>query len=217
MSSYVFTFKCHCRKQIDTKNKERIVTEACGHSKCRDCFIKEESGCVKCLSSKTCLESESDQSTVNNAIQNTDVIEATHVQLINKFDHVVKGTKSSNPKTKDIRVLEEVIIKPFVNISTNENTGFNFTRIKEFQKFKYPPHITRQIVNGETEFECKICKKTFRSKSNRRYHFYCDSTIEKPFICSICTKVSLSLKEDDNVKTIYSFSEICYKKPLEIP
>lgn len=185
MSSCVF--KCHCRQQIDTQNKDRIVTEACGHSKCRSCFIKEESGCVKCLSSKTC--SGSDLDLTNNITENTDMIQTTNVSFLNKFDHVVKGTSSSNSKTKDIRVLEEVIIKPCVDISSKESDRFKFPQIKEFQKFKYPPHISWKTVNGATEFECKICKKKFGSKSNRRYHFYCDTSIEKPFNCSMCTKV----------------------------
>lgn len=191
MSSYVVTFKCHCRQEIDAQNKDRIVTEACGHSKCRNCFIKEESGCVKCLSSKTCVDQHgsSIDPKVKQLLQNNDMIQMTHTPLISKLDHVSSGTSSSNSKPKDIRVLEEVIIKPFIEIPSNGSNGFTFPRMKEFQKFKYPPHISRQTVNGKTEFECKICKKSFRSKSNRRYHFYCDETVEKPFNCSKCSKV----------------------------
>lgn len=191
MSNYVATFQCQCRQQIDAQNKDRIVTEACGHSKCRNCFIKEESGCVKCLSTKSFDDQQQSISepTVKHLLQNNDIIHK-HVPLIGKFDHVnSNGTTISNPK--DIRVLEEVIIKPFIQIPSNGNDNSTFPRMKEFHKFKCPAHISRQIVDGKTEFECKICKKSFRSKSNRRYHLYCDATVEKPFNCTKCSKVSL--------------------------
>lgn len=183
MSEYVLAFKCHCRQDIDAQNKDRIVTEACGHSKCRNCFIKEESGCVKCLSSKTCVDQHRSHSDpdVKSVIKNNDIIQMTHKPLI-KLDHV--GTSSSKSKPKDIRVLEEVIIKP-----SNSSECFTIPRMKDTQKWKYPSHITRQTVNGKTEFTCKICKKSFRSKSNRRYHLYCDETVEKPFNCTKCSKV----------------------------
>lgn len=186
MSECVLTFECHCRQQIDAQYKERIVTEACGHSKCRNCFIKEESGCVKCLSLKTAIDQHTDP-TVKNAIQNNEMIKSIPLPIISKLNHLSKETSSSKPK--DIRVLEEVIIKPFIEIPSNGSDGFTFPRIIGLPKTEYPSHITRKTVNGKTEFECTICKKSFRSKSNRRYHFYCDETVVKPYNCSKCSKV----------------------------
>lgn len=187
MNSYVFTFQCHCcRRQIDSR-KERIVTEACGHSKCRKCFIKEESGCVKCLSSGIYFDSIIDQSDLK---QNSNKIQNTHVPFLQDSNYLDKATNSSKSKTSDIRVLEEVIIKPFVDIPSTASKDIDLQQSKVVEKFVCPSHITWRIINGEREFECKICKKTFRSKSNRRYHVYCDKTIEKPFSCSKCSQVS---------------------------
>lgn len=177
--SYVVAFQCHCREQIDNQSTDRIVTEVCGHSKCRNCFIKEESGCVRCLST-TQPPNDQSESNVTKVSDNGEIIH--HVAAISKFD---RGTGRSNPK--DIRILEDVIIKP----STND--GFEYPRLKEPAKFKYPVHIIRHLVEGKLEFECTICKKVFRSKSNRKYHLYCDDSVEKPFNCSKCSKVTFKL------------------------
>ncbi|KAJ6637333.1 Zinc finger protein [Pseudolycoriella hygida] len=204
----VLTFQCHCRQQIDAQNKDRIVTEACGHSKCRNCFIKEEYGCVKCLSLKT--SSNQHTITILPSIEKLDSVpdgfsdhheyalgddEPNRNTCTNLKDVLIpsKAAASKNPSNKlknpkDIQVLEDVIIKPFLEIPSNGGADFTFPRIKGFQKLKYPPHISWEIVNGRTEFKCNICEKSFHSKSNRRYHFYCDKTIAKPFSCSKCPK-----------------------------
>lgn len=183
--SYVVAFKCHCQQQIDAENTDRIVTEACGHSKCRECFIKEVSGCVRCLTSNV-----SDDQHRSMSAETNDIIPARQTSSMNQSDVVNIGTGRSISNPKDIRILEEVIIKPFVDISSNDNSHtLAYPRINDFQKFKYPSHILRRSVDGKTEFECKICKKSFRSKSNRKYHLYCDETIEKPFNCTTCSKV----------------------------
>lgn len=183
--SYVVAHQCHCREQIDSKSTDRIVT-ACGHSKCRNSCIKEESGCVRCLEAKSLDDHLSSESNVNKMLDNSDIIHIKHVPAITKFDHAT-GRSLSNPK--DIRILEEVIIKPFIEIPSNVRD--EYPRLKEAEKFKYPSHINRHVVNGRPEFECTICKKTFRSKSNRKYHLYCDESVEKPFNCTKCSKVNV--------------------------
>ncbi|XP_037029804.1 zinc finger and BTB domain-containing protein 24-like [Bradysia coprophila] len=178
--SYVVAFQCHCREQFDNQSTDGIVTEACGHSKCRKCFIKE-SGCVRCLSTKPHDDQLPPQPSVKKVLDSGDIMHMKHVPAISKFD---SGTGRSLSNPKDIRILEEVIIK----VPSNGHGGFDYPRLKEPAKFKYPSHITRQLVNGKLEFECTICKKKFRSKSNRKYHLYCDDSVEKPFNCSKCSK-----------------------------
>lgn len=40
--------KCPICKQTIHPQKNRLIVELCGHSKCRLCFIKEENGCILC-------------------------------------------------------------------------------------------------------------------------------------------------------------------------
>lgn len=52
MCTSVTEIKCPiCNEYID-QNKNRIIVELCGHSKCRLCFITEENGCVVCNKDK---------------------------------------------------------------------------------------------------------------------------------------------------------------------
>ncbi|KAG4080033.1 hypothetical protein HA402_006345 [Bradysia odoriphaga] len=86
------------------------------------------------------------QPSTKKVLDSADIIHMKHGPAISKFNSAT-GRSLSNPK--DIRILEEVIIK----VPSNGHGGFDYPRLKEPEKFKYPSHITRQLVNGKLVFE----------------------------------------------------------------
>lgn len=176
-----FIFECpQCHQQIDKQNKGRIVTETCGHSKCRNCFIKEEFGCVKCLTLQSPCGKDG-----NNGLGN----EETEEERVECSNQLSDGIDKYSNHLKDIQVLEELVIHLPQTERIRKKRIIHLPQKKKIKTFKYPSHLSWQTVNGKTEFECKICNKTFRSKSNRKYHLYCDKSVEKPFSCARCAKV----------------------------
>lgn len=45
------------------------------------------------------------------------------------------------------------------------------------------------VIPDDKGYKCLICGKVFKSRSNKTYHKYCDTTIPKPFKCDICKRV----------------------------
>lgn len=62
--------------------------------------------------------------------------------------------------------------------------------IKSYNSFyKNVKHIQMETINKKPIYECTKCNKKFATKSNRKYHVYCDETIVKPLKCNTCEKV----------------------------
>lgn len=57
------------------------------------------------------------------------------------------------------------------------------------EKYDKISHIVMVSQDGIGQFyKCLLCKKSFKSRNNRKYHLFCDKTQSKPHSCEICHK-----------------------------
>lgn len=169
--------KCpECDKQTNLTN-HRLITDACGHQKCRQCIIIQEvNGCIQCEKVPP------------------DVRSIT----------IQPPTPSNEPTVIDcnltpLRINTAIPDANSLDSIKSEHTGnLNEKRQKEQtsnrKRFIVPNYIlTHSIQNDEkniTEviYECTKCNRKFRSKNQRRYHSFCDENMDKPHKCDECPR-----------------------------
>lgn len=192
-----------CGDYID-QNKKRIILELCGHSKCRQCFITEENGCVLCNREKQpdsnyyadTADTQPLRNIKNGACERSlecDAI-AAETTIENSSSNVTTDEQANEcmpiDNRKQINVLDEVIVSnlsyslssPEVSIVASQAT----CKPKTDYPTSTPSHIEVIKVNNGTVFKCRICQKQFKSRNNKKYHFYCDRKLSKPLQCDKC-------------------------------
>lgn len=197
-------FNCpQCNSIIDVSGN-RIVVESCGHKKCRNCFLNEENGCAECqntwnttpvIISSQIEESDTTDLTIltTNEQKSLDSNSDSGDLLQIDTDQDGKSDDEHFPApvldSKKIVILNEVILKSPDNPQISSESLADNPNEQKNTGFVYPYLLVKRI-KGQNIFHCTICEKEFKSKNNRRYHLYCDKTIEKPYKCTGCQKVS---------------------------
>lgn len=200
--------------------KKRLIVEICGHKKCRTCLINENNGCDECklnipndhtllligcsdskvvndgLTSKTI---EFDTTDVPNQTIAADCVNETDDDLrIDTDGGGVDESSMSRSQYKNCFQMSELKSEDYQKKSLNElDLSITVqhpptTKKKKRKKLRvvYPDHLVELKVVGGSVFKCTICNKEFKSLNNRRYHFYCDQSLNKPYKCDQCNKVS---------------------------
>lgn len=222
MCSSQTKIKCPiCNEYID-QNRNRIIVELCGHSKCRQCFITEENGCVLCHRDNEQFEKSTKKSSIEQRDEGKDCpikeLNAVSVAVPNIDSPSVQHKNGSITRNK-IEILENVLVvspsPPLLPVSPSEPInpaqhngvkvipdGFFIGEPKTDYSARTtvmattataattitPSHIEVIKVNNEISFKCRICQKQFRSRNNKKYHFYCDQKLSKPLQCDKCDK-----------------------------
>lgn len=145
----------------------RIIVETCGHQKCRECFIREEDGCSICIAANA-----------------THTMEAHRNQLPSSQPEDLSANFSAGiGQSKRVKVIENVLISSKTNCKNKRRTTSGGTKTR-------PAHIT--VVKDDSgkviAYMCTICSKSFKSRNNQQYHFYCDKSQPKPYGCGRCGK-----------------------------
>lgn len=208
--------KCpNCNEIIDSL-RNRVITEQCGHIKCRLCFLQEENGCI------LCNQQQSTSAIENPVKQSSDDIKSTYEFNISddpsndidsddnelRINTDTSGSldsfeeRESNPDKKsetvrnyfdEISCNKKVEILENVLISSKEIDIDKHSQITNETGIINDTIPTHVVTNGRCDsnkstYTCKICQKTFKSKNNRKYHSYCDPKKPKPFSCKQCNK-----------------------------
>lgn len=191
----------------------RIVVESCGHQKCRNCFITDETGCSECSAPQDSC---------------TDVIPTVPLSLppeaaipnqkeIETAVHSPIWLNSKHQKRQKFEILNDIIITAAaqdpVEIkrdSSTSETPITGKHPTANEPFRYPPYISRSAtVDNKLLFHCKLCRKSFKSLNHRRYHMYCDPNVTKPLKCKVCEKVeSVGSVCDVTILSFEYFTEI---------
>lgn len=95
--------------QLQNSNK-RLVVEICGHTKCRDCFIREENGCEECNNSKLPSTSENAHYNKQLSIEEDLGIIFKLLHLIN-FERLIKFNNSLQTMIEHLLKIHQKRIK----------------------------------------------------------------------------------------------------------
>lgn len=76
------------------------------------------------------------------------------------------------------------------NLAGSNQNEIDETNEKEpIEKYDEISHIVAVTQDGIGQsYKCLLCKKTFKSRNNRKYHLFCDKTQSKPHSCEMCHK-----------------------------
>lgn len=99
--------KCpNCNEDIDLL-KNRVITEQCGHIKCRLCFIREESGCVLCSQLQSTSSKENPVSHLFDDIKSTYTFAIDEQQSIDDIDSDTDELQINTDTSGSIESFEE--------------------------------------------------------------------------------------------------------------
>lgn len=184
--------KCLICNESLNSNTNRIIVEICGHKKCRQCFIKEENGCTICNRNKN------DTNSDNNKPANEEILTKPLPMANLSVDEQIAFTSNDSNLTttidsdKKIEVIENFLINPINDelLSPKSQNDIHLIAKNTSIDRAAVSHITviRDGNNKAISYLCTICQKSFKSRNNQKYHYYCDGSQTKPFACDQCNK-----------------------------
>lgn len=83
------------------------------------------------------------------------------------------------------------IQRNYCYIPFNKTMQMDKEKIKNKEsKISQQNHIVEELCeNGEIQYNCTACHKTFRSRSQKYYHLNCNQLENKLYKCEHCDKV----------------------------
>lgn len=218
----------YCPKcaEVVNANSNRLITENCGHVKCRKCFLMETNGCFLCLKDDD-IKQHSDLSTTRERSSEDDsggdlCIDTDEGNTIDSFDLSKAKKKTDRDKFSDSKLLEKTIhedllrkssVEPIIiledlRIPTKSGINIDVELLKQKHK-TLPSHILRIVDNGKVVYKCSVCNKIFNSRNQQYYHIYCANPGKKPFKCMTCCKAFASSSHvKHHIKSTYRCQKI---------
>lgn len=154
----------NCMKPLNYQN--RLITEDCGHSKCRLCLIAEANGCEKCNQKK---------------------INSFETQRSNAIRYEEQNPEPNSSK-KILKKQKSKIPSHVVKISGDDNEVFYHCTICD-KRFKSRTQQYYHLFCNNTSkkpFKCDKCFKTFSTSAHLKYHEA--EHLKQSFQCSLCEK-----------------------------
>lgn len=207
-----------CKHNFDSYNN-RLIVEICGHKKCRTCLIYEENGCAECKYIQNISNNTKSDNSLNVTPNDLTKLqsfqhEKPEIQIADTLgvDSSSIFTTIETQSNEDGLHIDTIINandgdeRSMSNCSNTENQHKTppicpdktlsikrMTKKRKKPRIEYPTHLIETKLNGNVIFKCTICNKEFKSLNNRRYHFYCDDSLNKPYKCDKCDKVRLNI------------------------
>ncbi|XP_060649366.1 zinc finger protein 454 [Drosophila nasuta] len=228
--------RCNC----EATGQNRLVTDSCGHSKCRQCLLNDVADCLEC-NEATNNTIEVPQDTEIPAVESQlshDESPASHITVTEQGYHCSVCNKSFRSRTQQYyhRACGNEALKQFActlcdrRFATRSHLKYHQNSHENNEQhscpvchknFKQQLVLQRHMRVHKTEtFTCPQCQKQFRSQSALVTHSQVHSGQSLPYKCEVCgkhylTKANLKqhrLKHDQN-STRYACS-ICSKSFL---
>ncbi|XP_068155333.1 zinc finger protein 28 [Drosophila tropicalis] len=166
--------RCKC----EANGQNRLVTDSCGHAKCRQCLLADVDDCLECKSAK-----ESEVKEIN-ASQPPRPITATtdnHIIATGQGYHCQRCKKDFRSRTQQYyhRFCGNEQLKKY---SCQECKRLFATR----SHLKY--HANNH--NSQSQYKCNICAKQFKQQIilNRHLLMHQQEQSQKKYICSDCPR-----------------------------
>ncbi|XP_055851408.1 gastrula zinc finger protein XlCGF46.1 [Episyrphus balteatus] len=153
-----------CKKPLNNQN--RLITEDCGHSKCRQCLISEVNGCEKCKQNTTIHSNEAIQTNSNDELLKT----------------------NEKPLQKASKTKKSTIPSHIVKTQGEDNkTIYHCTICDKHFKSRTQQYYHLFCNNSSNKpFKCDECSKYFSTSAHLKYHKAGHS--QQSFECSVCSK-----------------------------
>ncbi|KAI4499063.1 hypothetical protein M0802_005929 [Mischocyttarus mexicanus] len=194
--------ECPSCGEITNKSHLRLVTDSCGHTKCRICLLYEEQGCKIC---NNILQT--DESIVemrDNYMDTTDSKQNFHEFTTININDEKNSIEIYIPKTEPCDINSDVQMhvnndNVFNDDSNSIATEVNKSELKSVELPSLEPpkdkkHVKSSnrshisvIPGNPVKYKCNPCGKIFRNKKSRGYHDACISGV-KPYQCTFCDK-----------------------------
>ncbi|XP_050317105.1 zinc finger protein 888 [Bactrocera neohumeralis] len=156
-------------------NVNRLVTDSCGHSKCRRCLLADDE-CSECLKPKQ-------YNTENNTEQDADsVIVASGATVETDLNAASKTTKKKGRKVASMPTHIQ-------RLHSDLDSGVRYYCIPCGRKFGSRSQQYYHLTCGSDaskRYMCQQCDKTFSTKSHFKYHL--ETHEERIYHCAECNK-----------------------------
>lgn len=166
-----------CGNVVD-QHTNRLVLESCGHQKCRNCFIAESLGCRECRQVAAVLDVDTP------AVHKFQILDDIRLPPVRLHEELNETENATRPVDEAIVVEQTKEHPKATQIYGNSKKSSSSSA----EPFRYPAHLQIKRTGALITFYCRICRKSFKSVNNRRYHLYCDTSIVKPLKCDLCDK-----------------------------
>lgn len=91
--------------------------------------------------------------------------------------------------SESVKVSSESVGEPANDRMGNPNEIDEANEKEPIEKYDEISHIVMITEDGVGQYyKCLLCKKSFKSRNNRKYHLFCDKTQSKPHSCEMCHK-----------------------------
>ncbi|XP_032577856.1 zinc finger protein 468 [Drosophila sechellia] len=189
--------RCNC----DATGQNRLVTDSCGHAKCRLCLVADVSDCLECrVAIQESVEIQETQET--QASTSAD----KRICVTDKGYHCTVCKKDFRSRTQQYYHLTcgNDLLKKFNckecgrRFATSSHLKYHLMSHEKQSKhscsvchksFKQPIVLQRHMLTHNQEKHlCPICQKVFRRKSSLASHLAIHSDLGLQFKCELCSK-----------------------------
>ncbi|XP_017472266.1 PREDICTED: zinc finger protein 26 [Rhagoletis zephyria] len=159
-----------------TENANRLVTDSCGHRKCRQCLLADDE-CMECQ-----LQQRNDLNNITSHSIDADIVTEAEAAPVEKNDIVVKTSKKKGRKT--------VALPAHIRQEENDsNSGVHYHCTKCDRKFTSRSQQYYHLTcgsNASKKYKCLQCDKAFATSSHFNYHM--ETHAEHTYFCKECNK-----------------------------
>lgn len=187
--------RCHC----EATGQNRLVTDSCGHNKCRVCLLADVSDCLECkVASRIPIDDYPRQPEAE--LQLTQNTTGTHIKITAQGYHCNVCNKSFRSRTQQYyhRTCGNETLKKFCCPQCNR-------RFASRSHLKY--HLNSHDNN--TKYICNVCGKVFKQQLVLQRHMY----IHKPdtFACQQCQRLFRTQTALTTHLLVHSGDSLSYK------
>ncbi|KAH8381781.1 hypothetical protein KR009_000178 [Drosophila setifemur] len=188
--------RCNC----DARGENRLVTDSCGHSKCRLCLVADVSDCLECrISSQETAPPQGEE--IQRSITANEKILVTE-----KGYHCTVCNKDFRSRTQQYyhRSCGDDLLKKFsckvcgrrfatrshlrYHTNSHDNPSKHACNICG-KKFQQQIVLQRHLrTHSQEQHVCPHCPKVFRSESTLKAHLPTHSDLGLPYKCEQCSK-----------------------------
>ncbi|KAH8276191.1 hypothetical protein KR026_004039 [Drosophila bipectinata] len=187
--------RCSC----EATGENRLVTESCGHLKCRLCLVADVSDCLECKVAKQKSAPEQADATQRTSLDQKILVtdHGYHCTVCKKdfrsrthqYYHLSCGDdllKKFSCKECSRRFATRSHLRYHMN---NHDQSSNHSCHICGKKFQQLVVLQRHLrTHNQERYECQQCLKVFRSESSLKSHLVTHSDLGLPFKCDVCSK-----------------------------
>uniref|UniRef100_A0A1A9W7D4 C2H2-type domain-containing protein n=1 Tax=Glossina brevipalpis TaxID=37001 RepID=A0A1A9W7D4_9MUSC len=173
--------------QCGTKHTQqnRVITDSCGHQKCRHCFIKEENHCQQCADKPLTSVPESFKKDVQNSVK-----KSKNTELFTHIEEVYAESGAMRYHCTECNKVFSSRSQKYYHLSCNTKQQQQLHKCDKCQKvFGKISHLKYHLESHTSiEWRCSQCSKVFGNRLILRKHEKIHDEKMQSKTCSHCKK-----------------------------